>query len=436
MSPITRPHIWVLLDNDFTWETRVKRECETLLRAGYRVSLIATQSADTKSPLPEIEQRDNGLTILRWVSRRALIRSAWQTEPEFEALIERLKTKCDAPDVIHANDIFTLTLASRLMQADCFPLAQTVYDSHEYWNAVLPFEHHHEAKLAPWGPPRWLKAVKLWRHRQALLTQQKRFLAHCDAIISVSPPIVAALQEEGQRAPSVMTLLRNTPPTSPEQPRASRHLHDSLSLPPEARIVLYQGFIEPNKGLAEIVAELPRWASTPWVFVMMGPIQDKAFFDTLMAQAPAGRCFFHPPIYGPELDAYTTSADLGIITIPPVHLSYRWCLPNKLFSYIQGELPIVCLDVLEECATLVNQHKIGLSIDRVQDLTRQLHDWQEDPPELLDARLNEWRQSCQLAKRELNWETEQQQLLALYERLLNPATMPEASLRNDAILTG
>ena len=420
------PHIWVLLDNDFTWETRVKRECETLLRAGYQVSLVATTSESTPA-LPEFEQWDNGLIVYRGISRRALVRSAWQSEPEFTALIDQLKTRLAPPDVIHANDIFTLTLASRLTQSDCYPHAQTVYDSHEFWNAVLPFEHHHEAQAASWGPARWLATFKLWRHRQALLSKQARFLARCDAIISVSSPILKALQTEGGRSSSIMTLLRNTPLASPEQTSATRLLHDRLSLPAEARIALYQGFIEPNKGLSELVAQLPNWDSTPWVLVMMGPIQDQPFFEQLMQTAPAGRCFFHPAVYGPELDAYTTSADLGVITIPPVHLSYRWCLPNKLFSYIHGELPIVCLNVLTECAALVNQHKMGLSIDRIEDLTRQLHDWQEDPPELLTARLNEWRQSCRHAKRELNWETEQQQLLNLYGRLLNPATMPEPS---------
>jgi glycosyltransferase involved in cell wall biosynthesis len=272
-----------------------------------------------------------------------------------------------------------------------------------------------------------MTSFKLWRHRQALLRQQSEFLALCDAIISVSPPIVSALRDEGRRSSSIVTLLRNTPPLSPTHPQPLRLLHNSLGLPDNARIALYQGFIEPNKGLSEIVSQLPQWESTPWVFVMMGPIQDQPFFDGLIRSAPPGRCFYHPAVYGPELDAYTTSADLGIITIPPVHLSYRWCLPNKLFSYIQGELPMVCLTVLEECAALVNQYKIGLSIDRVQDLTRQLHDWQDDPPELLTARLNEWRQACQQAKQTLNWETEQHALLRLYERLLSQTTSPESN---------
>jgi glycosyltransferase involved in cell wall biosynthesis len=59
--------------------------------------------------------------------------------------------------------------------------------------------------------------------------------------------------------------------------------------------------------------------------------------------------------------AHTAAADVGLVSVKPTCLSYLYCLPNKLFEYIQAGVPVLTNE-LPDCVALVRQYGIGEAV--------------------------------------------------------------------------
>ena len=59
-----------------------------------------------------------------------------------------------------------------------------------------------------------------------------------------------------------------------------------------------------------------------------------------------------------ELAQLTSTAHLGLSIEEDLGLNYRYTLPNKLFDYIQAQIPVLVTN-LPEMSAIVNQYKIG-----------------------------------------------------------------------------
>ena len=57
--------------------------------------------------------------------------------------------------------------------------------------------------------------------------------------------------------------------------------------------------------------------------------------------------FYHKPAQTRNLHFYTSSADVGICLIENTCLNENYCLPNKLFEYLSGGIPVVVSNLFE-----------------------------------------------------------------------------------------
>ena len=57
------------------------------------------------------------------------------------------------------------------------------------------------------------------------------------------------------------------------------------------------------------------------------------------------RVHFVPPVPQEELLSWTMCADVGVIPYPAIDLNHFLCSPNKLFEFIQAQVPIVANDL-------------------------------------------------------------------------------------------
>ena len=115
-----------------------------------------------------------------------------------------------------------------------------------------------------------------------------------------------------------------------------------------------------------------------------------------------------------ELAKITPTADLGLSIEEDVGLNYRFALPNKLFDYIQAEVPVLVTN-LPEMAAIVNRYQIG-------EITESLE------PEKLAAKINlalfdeekreKWKENLKVAAGDLTWENEEKTLMEIYEPFL------------------
>lgn len=89
-------------------------------------------------------------------------------------------------------------------------------------------------------------------------------------------------------------------------------------------------------------------------------------------------------------------------------MSYYYALPNKLIEYVQAGIPVVGSD-LPEIKRLVNDYGLGFILKEDQNLRDLMH-------QINAIRLdNTLKESINNAAHSLNWSTEKQKLLQVYQ---------------------
>ena len=101
------------------------------------------------------------------------------------------------------------------------------------------------------------------------------------------------------------------------------------------------------------------------------------------APRPSGASVLVLPPVPPELvEAYASSADVGVSPIVPSCLNYRYSLPNKLFQYMAAGIPVVASD-FRQVREVVEGSGCGLVVDttRPEAIARGIRRVLADPAE-------------------------------------------------------
>lgn len=228
-------------------DVRAMRAATTLVEAGFSVSIIDVDSAQT----PTAGEHMQGLRIEHVTVPRSFSSTRFERWPIVKAALlfarSIVNVLREPAAIYHACEVTALPacyLAARLRHK---PL---IFEAYE-----LPLCDRPLAEMS--RSRRWLHALL------AL------FLAHviprCVAVITVSPPIVEEMQKRYHTAR--VALLRNLP-TYRAVSQGDR-LRQRLALSPGTRIALYQGFLQPDRGLDRLVRAAP-FLEPGVVIVMMG----------------------------------------------------------------------------------------------------------------------------------------------------------------------
>jgi glycosyltransferase involved in cell wall biosynthesis len=138
----------------------------------------------------------------------------------------------------------------------------------------------------------------------------------------------------------------------------SNLLRDAAGLDGTTRAVLFQGRLGPGLGLetaAEAVLAVPGAA-----LVLLGfgrGVADAQARDR--DPRTAGRHVTLPAVPPDELLAWTASADVMLIPLPPDSPNQRAATPNKFWEALAVGLPVVVVRGLDEMAGLVEEHDLG-----------------------------------------------------------------------------
>lgn len=122
---------------------------------------------------------------------------------------------------------------------------------------------------------------------------------------------------------------------------------------------------------------------------------------------------FLKPINQDDLINKLNEYDIGLSYIYPSNINYLYCLPNKLFEYIQARLAILA-SPNPEIAKIVNEHNLGLVCKNYEpeELAKFLELFNKQNIML-------FKQNSDKASKLLNFENESKTLLNLINSLLN-----------------
>jgi glycosyltransferase involved in cell wall biosynthesis len=205
------------------------------------------------------------------------------------------------------------------------------------------------------------------------------------------------------------TTILNVPAPAPG-PVLSRA---AVGLPDQARVFLYQGLMARGRGLPLVVRAFQALPGDDLALLLVGfgPLRDE------LAQLAAGdpRIQVLDAVPPDELAPLTRAADVGLSVIEPVSLSYEYCMPNKLFEYVQAGLPVIVSPTREQSG-FVTRHGVGevvreLTVEGVREAMRRVL---STPREL-------WRVRCAACSDAVSWEREADRMLDVYRARLGVA---------------
>jgi len=244
------------------------------------------------------------------------------------------------PDVVHAQDVHLLSIAGDYVaerRAQGKP-TKLIYDSHEYIRGLGT----HDAQ-----------------RRRAYADLEDEYIGKADHVITVSSAIAQRLKSEHQLE-QLPTLVLNAPEALGEgATKAPRTVREVIGIASDVPLVVYSGGIHATRGMETLVNALE---FMPSVHVAMTSNRQSWYIDHLhdcATKVNAGdRLHFVPYVEPEQVVDYLSSASAGISPLPADVVNFDLALPNKLFDYMQGHLPIIVSNC-EVAEKVINELGIG-----------------------------------------------------------------------------
>jgi glycosyltransferase involved in cell wall biosynthesis len=368
-----------LLVTNFKNDNRVYRMAKTLSTNGFSTTVVAWKKGDVLA-----KENFNGVEVERivvksdqWKRSNIFIGAIQYFEFAFRAIKKYRKV-----DAWHCNDYeaFVIGVLAKISR----PKLKLIYDCHE-------LESHRNGKGS------FMRFV--------IRSIENLFIPWTELVITVSPSIQEFYKKKYNL--SFVALVRNLP--NEMHVKHSNTLREKLGLNNNQRVFLYQGMLGKGRGIEVLLNafQVRETANAVMVFMGFGPLK-----ETIESFASANEnIFFVPAVSYAEIPLYTGSADVGVNSVEPTCLSYKYSLPNKLFEYIQSEIPVLT-NPLPDCAALVKEFQVGRVIPSwdVNSINDVIND-------MLNEDLSLYQDSLKAAKKILNWEVEEQVLISAYKSI-------------------
>jgi glycosyltransferase involved in cell wall biosynthesis len=358
--------IVVSVTNDLTTDQRVEKVCNTLFENGFDVLLIGRKLKNS-APIKR-KYKTKRFTL---IFNSGFL---FYAEYNLRLFLYLFFTK---KDVLLANDLDTL-LANYLISK--LHRKKIVLDCHELFPEI----------------PELVKRKKV---KNIWLFLEKKLLPKVEYKYTVCDSIANYYQEKYQ---THFEVFKNLPRR--KKLEIGQFNFDTKN----KKIILYQGAINIGRGL-ELLIETMKYLDNH-LFIIIGngdifqQLQEKVYLKKLEQKV-----FFLGKMSPESLHKITPLAHLGISIEEDLGLNYRFALPNKIFDYIQAEVPILVSD-LPEMKQVVLKYNVGEIVTN------------RNPKELaiqIEMLLEkDFSSELKKAKNELIWENQEERIVEFFNKIV------------------
>lgn len=204
--------------------------------------------------------------------------------------------------------------------------------------------------------------------------------------------------------------MRNLPLKKTLPAKSSRQ---SLGLPADASIILLQGAgININRGAEEAI-EAIKYTDNCLLLIIGGGDAIESLKKLAADLKLRDKVQFIAKLPFEELQQYTIHADIGLSIDKDTNINYRYSLPNKLFDYIQAEVPVLA-SPLVEVKRIINEYGVGVCIEshNPEEIASKIKYMLADK-----QRWQTWKTNAAKAKEVLCWENEKSRLIDVIQKL-------------------
>lgn len=362
--------------NEFVNDIRVLKENVSFKNAGFIPVVVATHEKGLK----EYECL-NGVEI-----NRLKVNFAKSLPVRLFAYWIRAIWRYKGEDIFHCNDLYALPIGV-MIKILFNGKVKIIYDCHEY-----------ETDASIYKDKKIIRKIALFAERA--------LIKYADAVITVSDGIAAEYQKlYGIPKPEVVM-------NCPNYKRYEKKdlFRKRFNIPPETKIILYQGEYRKERGLetiAEAFKSLPDDLNVAMVFLGYGE------YCEVIKKCAVGckKIFFHETVGIDVYMDYVCSADYGIHLMENTCLNHEYALPNKIFEYAMAGLPVIVSN-LHEISRIVNRNGIGIVVknNTSGDLINGIREILKSDKILIANNIEKFNKVY-------NWENQEKKLVDVYNSL-------------------
>lgn len=298
------------------------------------------------------------------------------------------------PDIISAHNLFSLSIGykiKRKIEKKYKKQCKIVYDSHELTTEIAGFRQ------------------SSWFYQLMVERNEKKHIRKSDAVMVVNDSI-AKHNYEKYKLKKMPYVVRSIPESKIVMSKHN-HFREILNIKSDKVILLYQGGIQKNRGIENMVLALNK-LNTNFVLVLLGFDVNsmlQKILELAEKNAVKERVYFLQGVSQALLPEYSNSADIGLCLNENTSLNQYYCLPNKVFEYINANIPILCSD-FPEMAKIVNEYGVGeiVEYNNIEKIVETINNMLEGKRYLM------YKQNMKKAQEDLCWEKEKLRLIKMY----------------------
>lgn len=234
---------------------------------------------------------------------------------------------------------------------------------------------------------------------------ERTLIRFSDHIIVVNDAIADWYRDTYQR--SDISVVKNVPYQTTTVLKKTHFLRNEFRIADDEIVFLYQGLLGYGRGI-EILLDVFSGLGRDKHIVFMG-------YGTLEARvrelaSSRDNIHYKPAVLPEQVAMYTAGADVGVSIIENASLSYYLSLPNKVFEYLNGGLPVIVSD-FPVVGAYIDSFGCGWKVVPDMDAVRHLIE------ELTWDEIGSNRAAALASQEHFGWELEELALLAVYTGL-------------------